>query len=65
MFLLSIKFNGKSRLPGIQDSMSLKKLDKVTISVPVRQMYNLEKSEQLFFSVGSYSCLLGLSEEAG
>ena len=22
MFLLSIKFNGKSRLPGIQDSMS-------------------------------------------
>ena len=35
----------------------LKKLVNVNISVPVRQMYHLEKSEQLFFSVGSYSLL--------
>ena len=40
----------------------LKKLVKVNISVLVRQMYNLEKSEQLFFSVGSYSCLLDFSD---
>ena len=42
----------------------LKKLVKVNISVPVRQMYNLEKSE-LFFSVESYSCLLDFSLTGG
>ena len=40
----------------------LKKLVKVNISVPVRQMYNLEKSE-LFFSVES--CLLDFSLTEG